>query len=112
MKGVKEIMKKFPVVKTITKKGIRQYLLSEELGNFIKIRGFKFFMYSSLKGFYVVDVYSGITITPPQSSKKKAIELAKNNIKKFASLRCTLDYIDFCQKYQKMKKYVQLEFNF
>lgn len=92
--------------------GVKHLFLVEKTGSFRKIGIFKFFVYMSNDRYFVADPRTGVSIIPPQKSKEEAIALAKVNLKKFMTFIDTVDYITLCDRYKKMQKYSQLEFDF
>lgn len=105
-------MTKFKTMACTNVNGIKHLFLVEKNGIFKKIGIFKFFVYLGEGGYFVSDLRTGVSIIPPQKTKEEAITLAKINLKKFLSFMDTVDYITLCDRYQKMQKYSQLEFNF
>lgn len=103
---------KLKVMQCNTLDGIKHLNLKEQKGVYKKINGWKFFYYKSSSGYHAVDPKTGVSIIKPQKSIQDAINTTKRNLLKFVSIIDTNSYIDLCDKYKKMKKYVQLEFEF
>lgn len=112
-KGVQQNMKvKFKIMCCTTIDNIRHLSLEEKKGTFKKVSGWKFFLYKGQKGYSMIDPKTGVSLISPQKNKEEAINQTKKVLLKYVSIIDTTSYLNLCEKYKKMKKYVQLEFDF
>ena len=103
---------KFKVMCCSNIDNIKHLSLEEKTGTFKKISGWKFFLYKSQNGFLMIDPKTGVSVIRPQKNKQEAINETKRILLKYVYIIDTSSYLELCEKYKKMKRYVQLEFNF
>lgn len=56
---------------------IKYLNLEDKKGTFEIISGWEFFLYKGKKGYFAVDLKTGVSVISPQKTKKEAIEQTK-----------------------------------